>query len=61
MFKAYSEQTIKNAQALCAGLRDRGYTLVGGGTVNHLLLWDLRPQGLTGSKVKPGFVGVPGA
>ncbi|MFN4352980.1 MAG: hypothetical protein ACK4F6_19460, partial [Hylemonella sp.] len=26
--------------------------LATGGTDNHLLLWDLRPQGLTGSKLE---------
>ncbi len=29
-----------------------GYSLVTGGTDNHLLLWDVRPQGLTGSKLE---------
>lgn len=30
----------------------RGYTLVTDGTENHLVLWDLRPQGVTGSKME---------
>ncbi|MEX0595727.1 MAG: hypothetical protein WD512_04435 [Candidatus Paceibacterota bacterium] len=30
----------------------RGFTLVTGGTENHLFLWDLRPLGLTGSKME---------
>merc|ERR1712224_247643 len=38
------------AQALGAGLEKRGHTIATGGTDNHLLLWDLRPLGLTGSK-----------
>lgn len=29
-----------------------GYTLATGGTVNHLVLWDLKPQGITGSKMQ---------
>ena len=29
-----------------------GYKLQTGGTDNHLVLWDLRPLGLTGSKVE---------
>lgn len=29
-----------------------GQTLICNGTVNHIVMWDLRPQGLTGSKVE---------
>ncbi|KAJ6342846.1 hypothetical protein OIU78_010710 [Salix suchowensis] len=38
----------KNAQALAAALLRRKCRLVTGGTDNHLILWDLRPLGLTG-------------
>jgi glycine hydroxymethyltransferase len=41
-----------NARALAAALVGRGYTLVTGGTDNHLVLWDLRPEGVTGSKME---------
>jgi glycine hydroxymethyltransferase len=51
-FKAYSQQVIANAQALGAALVGHGYKLQTGGTVNHLLLWDLRPTGITGSKMQ---------
>ena len=51
-FKAYSQQVIKNAQALAAGLMEQGQTLICSGTVNHIVMWDLRPHGLTGSKVE---------
>ncbi len=49
-FKVYSEQVVKNARALAAALREKGYRLVGGGTDNHMLLVDLRPrsESLTG-------------
>lgn len=30
----------------------KGHKLASGGTDNHLVLWDLRPHGLTGSKVE---------
>jgi glycine hydroxymethyltransferase len=31
---------------------EHGYKLQTGGTDSHLVLWDLRPLGLTGSKVE---------
>ncbi|XVE93244.1 hypothetical protein REPUB_Repub01dG0173700 [Reevesia pubescens] len=47
-YKAYMHQVKKNAQALAAALLKRKCRLITGGTDNHLLLWDLRPFGLTG-------------
>jgi glycine hydroxymethyltransferase len=47
-FKAYAQQVVANARALAAGLRDRGFTIVSGGTDTHLMLVDLRSKGLTG-------------
>ncbi|MEQ9398320.1 MAG: serine hydroxymethyltransferase [Longimicrobiales bacterium] len=41
-FEEYSGQVVRNAQALGAGLAERGFQLVSGGTDNHLLLVDLR-------------------
>ncbi|WP_198170384.1 serine hydroxymethyltransferase [Deinococcus arboris] len=49
-FKTYAAQIIKNAQALAAAFQDLGYRVVSGGTDNHLLVLDLRPQGLNGTK-----------
>ncbi|KQQ97770.1 serine hydroxymethyltransferase [Deinococcus sp. Leaf326] len=49
-FKAYAKQVIKNAQALAAAFEARGYRVVSGGTDNHLLVLDLRAQGLNGTK-----------
>jgi hypothetical protein len=43
---------IKNAQALADELRKNGYKLQTDGTDTHLVLWDLRPLKLTGSKVE---------
>jgi len=51
-FKDYSRQIKLNAKALGQGLIDLGHKLVTDGTDNHLLLWNLRPLGLTGSKVE---------
>ncbi|XP_071723829.1 serine hydroxymethyltransferase 6-like [Rutidosis leptorrhynchoides] len=47
-YKAYMHQVKVNAQALASALLKRKCRLVTGGTDNHLILWDLRPLGLTG-------------
>jgi glycine hydroxymethyltransferase len=51
-FKAYQVQVLRNCQALAGALMKRGYRLVTGGTDNHLVLVDLRPQGIDGSRVE---------
>lgn len=51
-FKDYIKQVKANAKAFAAALTKRGHALASGGTDNHLLLWDLRPHGITGSKVE---------
>merc|ERR1712192_170832 len=48
----YSQQVCDNAKALGEALMKKGRKLASGGTDNHLLLWDLRPHGLTGGKVE---------
>ncbi|SEE56682.1 serine hydroxymethyltransferase [Rhizobiales bacterium GAS188] len=47
-FKTYAKSVAENAVVLGESLKSRGYDLVTGGTENHLLLVDLRSQGLTG-------------
>merc|ERR1712183_54711 len=49
-FKTYSIQVRNNAKAIGAKLIELGYSIATGGTDNHLVLWDLKPQGITGSK-----------
>lgn len=51
-FKKYAQQVIINAQTLADYLKNKGYTLMTGGTDTHLLLWDLRPTGLSGAKME---------
>merc|ERR1712130_495543 len=51
-FVEYSKNVIANAQTLAATLKEKGHKLASDGTDNHLVLWDLRPHGLTGSKVE---------
>lgn len=47
-FKDYQRQIVSNAKALAARLAHNGYRIVSGGTDNHLLLVDLRPNDLNG-------------
>ena len=51
-FKAYQEQVVKNAAALAAALKEKGFNLVSGGTDNHLMLLDLRGLELTGKELE---------
>jgi len=51
-FKEYSKRILKNAKALANALMKRGHKLVTDGTDNHIVLWNLRPHGLTGSKLE---------
>ena len=47
-FKDYQAQTLANARAIATGLLERGYSIVSGGTDNHLLLLDLVDKDITG-------------
>jgi hypothetical protein len=51
-FKTYAKQVVTNARAIAKVLSSHDYKLQTDGTDNHLVLWDLRPLGLTGSKVE---------
>ncbi|MBP2627169.1 MAG: Serine hydroxymethyltransferase [Firmicutes bacterium] len=47
-FRLYQQQIVKNASTLAERLIKHGFTLVSGGTDNHLILVDLRSQNITG-------------
>ncbi|MGO9391997.1 serine hydroxymethyltransferase [Rhodoblastus sp.] len=47
-FKLYAKQVVENARVLAETLLAGGLDLVTGGTDNHLMLVDLRPEKLTG-------------
>jgi glycine hydroxymethyltransferase len=47
-FREYQAQIIRNAKAMAARLAKNGYRIVSGGTDNHLMLVDLRPQNIDG-------------
>jgi glycine hydroxymethyltransferase len=47
-FKAYAHQIVANARALAAALIERGFSLITGGTDNHLILADLTSKNVSG-------------
>jgi len=49
-FVIYQKQVIKNAQTLAKALQRREYTIVSGGTHNHLFLIDLIEKNITGKE-----------
>jgi glycine hydroxymethyltransferase len=51
-FTEYSKEVVANSKALAETLMGKGHKLASDGTDNHLILWDLRPHGLTGGKVE---------
>ena len=51
-FREYAAQIVKNTKTIAEELLKRGYKLQTEGSDNHLVLWDLRPLGLTGSKIE---------
>ncbi len=53
-FKSYQQQILANAKALAERLADNGFSVVSGGTDNHLLMVDLRAShpDLTGKEAE---------
>ena len=51
-FKAYGRRVVENAAVLSKELMARGFSLVSGGTDNHLMLLDLRDSELTGKELE---------
>merc|ERR1719300_2343619 len=51
-FKKYQQQVVRNMKVLADDLMGRGMKLVSGGTDNHLVLVDLRDQGVGGAQVE---------
>jgi glycine hydroxymethyltransferase len=45
-------QVLSNSKRFAEALLRQGFTLVSGGTDNHLVLVDLRPSGIDGSRVE---------
>ncbi|HZX35316.1 MAG TPA: serine hydroxymethyltransferase [Thermodesulfobacteriota bacterium] len=55
-FKEYQKQVLANAKALSEALMEKGFTLVSGGTDNHLMLVDVSSMGLTGKESEDALV-----
>jgi glycine hydroxymethyltransferase len=51
-FVKYQNQVVNNAKSLAKALLDKGYTLISGGTDNHLILVDVRNKNLTGKEAE---------
>ncbi len=56
-FRAYSEQVVRNAQALAEGLVERGLRLISGGTDTHLVLVDVWAKGMGGAEAETALGG----
>ncbi|MAU38450.1 MAG: serine hydroxymethyltransferase [Rhizobiales bacterium TMED94] len=48
-FHLYTENVLKNANALSSTLMNDGFDIVSGGTDTHIVLVDLRPKGIKGN------------
>ncbi len=57
-FRGYQKQILANARAMATGLMNRGYRLVSNGTDTHLMLVDLRGQGITGKQAEETLDGI---
>ena len=51
-FKEYIQNVVKNSNAMCDEFLKMGYSVVTGGTDNHMFLLDLTKTGLTGREVQ---------
>ncbi len=51
-FKEYAQRILDDSRALAAGLADRGYRIISGGTDTHLFLADVTGRGLTGAEAE---------
>jgi len=54
-WKDYAKQVKANSKAMAAKLMALDHKLITDGSDNHIVLWDLRPHGLTGSKMEKVF------
>ena len=55
-FGDYTKQVVANAQAMSKAFTDKEYTIISGGTDNHLMLIDLRNKNISGKKAENTLV-----
>ncbi len=55
-FRDYAHLIVANAKALAQELLERDFTLVSGGTDNHLILLDMTSKGLSGKEVSTALI-----
>ncbi|ELU01860.1 hypothetical protein CAPTEDRAFT_151243 [Capitella teleta] len=51
-FVAYQKQVLANCKVMANTLMAKGYSLIAGGTDNHLVLLDLRPKKIDGARAE---------
>uniref|UniRef100_A0A6A7FSW6 Serine hydroxymethyltransferase n=2 Tax=Hirondellea gigas TaxID=1518452 RepID=A0A6A7FSW6_9CRUS len=51
-FREYQAQVLRNSAVFAEELIKRGFSLISGGTDNHLVLVDLRPRNLDGARME---------
>ncbi|MFO0751950.1 MAG: serine hydroxymethyltransferase [Thermodesulfovibrionales bacterium] len=51
-FREYQKRVVGNAKKLAAALMARGFTIISGGTENHLMLVDLSSMDITGKEAE---------
>ena len=55
-FRDYAHQVVANAKVLADALLERDFSLVSGGTDNHLILIDMASKGLSGKEASTALV-----
>jgi len=51
-FKTYAQQVIKNANTLSGAMKEKGFSIVSGGTENHVFLVNLTNKEISGKKTE---------
>jgi glycine hydroxymethyltransferase len=55
-FSDYAHQVVANTKVLAKALLERGFTLVSGGSDNHLILLDMTSKGLSGKEASTALI-----